>query len=230
MSTLTTIAVLAVVVVFGLPILGTFAGGAIQANQDAIDEQNDSNVFGNNPAPGKIICDLKITVYGELDFQDSRSGGWNNSIFHLGQSLAVFMGEGTAHPEIAKYQWVNCYKQGTMSFIPLMAYDISGNTDDLVLFAQITTFGDSFDLQMNGVSATNGKVLTEKSSTKVWTQRVDVKDWDQVELPLVWSEDFFLEKVVVDDYTLYFRAVNKQINEQGANQPISYDLLAPEFG
>ena len=226
-STLTTIAVLAVVFVFGLPILGTYAGGAIEENQQAIDDKKDAKDFGNNPAPGKIICDLYLRVFGELDRAGSRSGGFQWPI-SFGESLVVFMGTGTSHPEIAQYEWVanSCYTQGGNSFIPLIAYNFAVGEPGLL---SVLTFGDTFTLEMTGYSKNGNGLLTEKGTIKVWTEEVKIEDFEFVTLPLSWSEEFFLQQVVVDDYTLELRAIDQSINEDDTNKPITYDIIAPNF-
>ena len=74
MSTITTLAVLAVVVVFGLPILGTYTGSALDANAQSIQDKQDAQDFGNNAGVGDIVCDLYLKVNGELD--ESKTNKW----------------------------------------------------------------------------------------------------------------------------------------------------------
>jgi hypothetical protein len=235
MSSITSLAVLAVVVLFGLPILASATGNAIDDAQDSAQDKIDTGNFGNNPTVGSTVCDLYIKVFGELDYKDRNPDAWidlgDNSLFHIGQALEVYIGESTKHPEIATYEWSDCYIKGGNSFIPLIAYSFTGiSADDLSLASTVYTFGDTFELEITGSSDNGNGLLTENGRKKTFTETVKIKDFEAVELPIGWSEEFFLTNVVVDDYTLEIRPIDQSLNNEGTNEVVYYDIIKPVFG
>ena len=227
MSTITTLAVLAVVVVFGLPILGTYTGSALDANAQSIQDKQDAQDFGNNAGVGDIVCDLYLKVNGELD--ESKTNKW----FELNafDPLIVYLDENNFL--IYEWQETSCYQVGTNSFIPLIAYNFntgSGTGTSLQTNSLLPniTFGDSFGLELTGYGP-NGKLLTAKSTEKRWEEEVKIDDLESVNLPIGFTEEFFLRQVVVADYSLEFRAINQSINDEDTNKPLITFIKGPTF-
>lgn len=218
MSTITSLAIIGVIVVFGFPVLGTYLGAEIDQNAQALQDKQDAKDFGNNAKVGDIVCDLYIKVTGELD--ESRDGG-----FALFDSAVVYFDDGWI-----TYEWQenSCYSVGSNSLVPLIAYDFAPGSDlQTNSILPTVTLGDSFDLELTGDY--QGKLLTAKGTEKRWVETVSIKDFEVVDLPIRFTEEFFLRGVVIADYNLEFRAIEQSINDMDTNDPMRYTILAPSF-
>ncbi len=224
MSTITTLAVLAVVVVFGLPILGTYAGGAVDDQQQKQQDKDDASSFGNNAEPGDVVCGLYLKVNGELD--NNRDLGFGQ--FELFESAYIYINENSG----LTYEWDidSCYTLGTNSFIPLIAYSFAPSSNlELNAFLPTISIGDTFELELTGFSTTGGGLLTAKSTEKRWVEEVTIKDFEVVNLPISFTEEFFLHNVKVDNYIVEFRGIQQSINNQDTDKPVSFTIIPPRF-
>jgi|APSaa5957512535_1039671.scaffolds.fasta_scaffold00325_75 hypothetical protein len=225
MSGITTIAVLAVVVVFGLPILGTYTGAELDANADKVQDKKDAGEFGNNPTPGDVVCGLYLKIQGELD-ENRNLGLFEIELF---ESAYIYIDKNNG----LVYEWDidSCYTTGGNSFIPLVAYNLAGDGKKLQqnAFLPTFTFGETFDMELTGFSTSGGGLLTAKSTEKRWIEEVTVKDFESVTLPISFTEEFFLHNVKVDNYIVEFRAIQQSINNEDTDKPISFDIVPPTF-
>lgn len=219
-----TVLIAVAIIIVALPITLAFAGGEIDAILQDLQDKVDAQDFGNNPKAGDIICDLRLHVEGELDFD--RTSPLYGTPLAIG-NLEVYMGSQGNFPNVIEAVWSNCRNHGVFSLASFF-----GNIERLALVQ-----GDTFDLQMTGVSKTNGKPLTENSNTKVWknkvkftTAQIPIVELTSVDLPVSWETDYFLTNVKVDDYRLNFISVGGGINNMGTNIPLKYDVNRPVFG
>lgn len=217
---LQTILIVGAVLIIGVPISMAFAGEQWDALLQDIQDKEDAENFGNNPKTGDIICDLKIHIEGELDFDRTSP---IPAFLQIG-NLEVYTGNAGGYPQIVEAIWSNCRTNGTFNLASFF-----GNIQRLALVQ-----GDSFDLEMSGKSNTNGKPLTENSNTKVWrnevqftTVNIPIVELTSVDLPVSWQTDYFLTNVKSDDYQLNFFAVGGSINNMGTNKPLQYDIAKP---
>ena len=224
MSTISTLAVLAVVVVFGLPILGTYAGGAVDDQQQQQQDRDDATTFGNNPKPGDVVCGLYLKITGELD--NNRDLGFGQ--IELFESAYIYIDENNG----LVYEWDidSCYTTGSNSLIPLLAYDFAPTRSlQTNAFLPTISIGDTFDLELTGFSTTGGGLLTAKTTEKRWVEEVTIKDFEVVNLPISWTEEFFLHNVKVDNYVVEFRGIQQSINNQDTDKPVSFTIIPPNF-
>lgn len=217
------------VILIVLVILFPFFSDSFSNAVDAFDTKLEANAIGNKPITGSTVCDLKFTVYGELDFanQDARTVLIPNP---LETNLVLFMNKKTSHPEIAQYQWLNCYqKGGTLSlnslFGGLTGLDLLADEQKQVkLDVTGTALGDSFTFKISGANK-NGELLIDKLGRTSWEKRVVIEDWSQIKIPYGVSARFTLDDVVRDNYTVEINAVGKSINNMPSNEPYIYHIL-----
>lgn len=187
--------------------------------------------IGNNAKIGDVVCDLKITFYGELDFanQDARTV-WFANPFET--NLVVFMNDNTAHPEIAQYEWKNCYEHGKFSLLSLFdgvtgleLMEIMANEDKLSkLDVSGIALNDSFTLTIQGEN-NNGDLIIDKFRNTDWSKRIVIDDGTQIKIPYAFQARFTLSDVVYDNYTIEVNAIGKSINNNPSNQPLIYHVV-----
>lgn len=213
------------VILIALLLIFPFFSDSFVKLQSEFDNTVEAQAIGNKPKSGDVVCDLKITVFGELDFanQDGRTVILANP---FETNLVVFMNKKTAHPEIAQYQWFNCYKSGTfplaMLFGGVTGYELL--TEAKQLDVSGIALGDSFTMKISGESD-DGRLLIDKFGRTAWEKRVDVPDGSQIKIPYGFSVRYTLDDVVFDDYELKVQAVAKSINNMPANQPYIYHVV-----
>lgn len=215
-----------VILIIAIPFIMAYAGDAVDDIRQDREDQDNAKTFGNNPKAGDIICDLTVRIEGQLDFNRSTFAG----SLGLG-NLVVYMGEEGGFKPIAEYKWERCRTSGTFSLLSLLSF--FGNTGiGLQELALIT--GDSFDIEMTGMSKTNGKLLTENSKIKVWTNEVIITtsivpiiELSSTDVPIFWETHYYLTSVKADDYRVEFVAIGGSINEMDTNKPLRYTICGP---
>ena len=181
--------------------------------------------FGNDPKIGQEVCDLKFTLYGELDFknQDGRT-----KIFSTPDDLLlhVFMNEKTDHPEIAKYEWKNCQPYGETSLLSLFGA-LSGlellQQNLLMLDYRGFSLGDNFTMRIEGENSM-GEIMIDGDEVR-WERQVIIEQGAQITIPYSFELVYGFNDIVKEDYNLKITAKDKSINQQPVNKPYIYNVL-----
>lgn len=122
----------AVVVLFMMIIL--VVGGIVLINSMKIDATSelkkdefqkllfDADQLKLKPKSSEKICDLKVTVYGEL--HGYSPFGIRTNQADLPTNLKILLGKDTAHPEVKKYEWFDCQKSTAVPLASLLDFGL----------------------------------------------------------------------------------------------------------
>ena len=218
------------VIAIALVILVPFFNDSFASVTEQFYQKVESDTIGKKAVAGDTVCDLKITFYGELDFanQDGRTTLIANP---FETNLVVFMNEKTDHPEIAQYEWKNCYVKGGSAFASLLGgvtgLELLGdyaNQKTVKLDVSGIALGDSFSLKIEGED-NNGNLLRDSFGNTVWEKKVVIDDWSQIKIPYAFQVRYKLNDVVYDNYELSVNAIGKSINNNPSNQPLIYNVV-----
>lgn len=82
----------------------------------------DADKLKIKPNANEKICDVKITVYGEL--HGTTALNLSDNLNPLPANLKILLGKGTAHPEIKKYEWFDCHESTSVPMASLLDFGL----------------------------------------------------------------------------------------------------------
>ena len=226
------IAFLLFAIIFIVPVLGNIDTVANQglicafipqlcdnSENEAVEKENKikAQEIGNTPNMGDTVCDLKVSVNGELDISSQNASELYFTIPFTENNLHVWVNDKIQNTPPITHEWKNC-STGTQfnfnlnSLIPL---DISG-------FA----LGDSFTLRLEGTSQ-DGFIMVDGNGEIEWKKRIVVEDGSAITIPYAFSHDFVIPNIKADNYTLKLFAENKQLNDGYTHSFVEYKVFSP---
>ncbi len=216
------------------PLISEYAGSQIDDQAKTQSEQNDAKNTGNKFLTNDVVCDIEITIHGELDIDRNglpRILQENFPILTGSTELLVYMGDKAEESQIADVIHRNCFTVGDgfgSAFNWLAgAYSLTGN-NGLQKLGLLTSPLDNFELKFTGKTKDGNSNLVEKINSSApereWSQLVDVNFGEIDKLPWKFSETYFLDDVKNDDYVLTIIAEGRSINEKLEGTGITYDL------
>jgi len=226
------VAFLLFAIIFIVPVLGNIddvqKGGLICAiipqvcdttDKDNTEKENKekAKVLGNNPQSGDQVCDLKVTINGELDISSQNASELYFTIPFTENNLHVWINDKIENTPPISAKWF-CDANSTTSISSI--FDL--NTLDISGFA----LGDSFTLKLSGLNQ-DEKYLVDGNDNIEWKKKIIVKDGDAITVPYAFSHEFVLSDVKADNYTLKLVAENKQLNDGLSNSSVEYKVFAP---
>jgi len=189
-------------------------------DKDNTEKENEekANVLGNQPKSGDKVCDLKVTVNGELDISSQNASELYFTIPFTENNLHV---------------WINDKIENTPPISAKWFCDTSSNSSSISSIFDLTTLdisgwalGDSFTLKLSGENQ-EGLYLVDGNDEIEWKKKIIVKDGDAITIPYAFSHEFVLSDVKADNYTLKLVAENKQLNDGLSNSFVEYKVFSP---
>ncbi len=217
------------VIVIGLVIVLPMFSDSFAKAQESLDELNKATSAGNNPVIGDRVCDLKLKIYGELDFnnQDGKDIFIANP-FEF--NLTVFINDKIEHQPFIETSWINCHTIGSNSFVGLLGgmslLDMAQQNKLSSLDVTGISAGDSFTIKIEGENQ-QGELLVDSQKRISWQKRIIINDGSQITIPFAFNHLFVLDDVVADNYEIKITALEKRLNNGGSNSFITYKVFAP---
>ena len=221
---------LIIILVIGFPFISSAIAQFQDEQKQTQEDRNEAKSIGNNAQVGDIVCTLYVEVRGELDVDKGTNiikRFFVNQLPNF-EALYVYIGEGTYYPDGALAHWDHCYQKGSTANSILPIYLSSWQkglegADELGNEMSVVSVGNSFTLEMRGVSDTSSRLMTSGGKTSTWSTKVEIPDFKQITVPYPWKADMVATEVLADDYAVTIRA-------SGDTKPFTFSVKRPLFG
>ena len=224
--------ILILFIIIGFPFITSAIAEFQEDNKQSQEDRSEARSGGNNPQIGDIICTLFVEVRGEVDVDKQKSDiqrYFINALPNL-EPLYVYIGKGTYFPDGVRYHWDHCYQKGKTSLSPYLSWWSKG-LDGSTKLLSVVSVGNSFTLEMTGISDSNSRFLTSAGKTKTFETKVEIPDWKQIKVPYAWTGDFVIPEVTADDYTISIMVREQTLaGKEGSAKPFTFKVTRPYFG
>ena len=219
-----------ILLVIGFPFIASAVATFQDEQKQSQEDRNEARSVGNNAQAGDIVCTLYVEVRGELDVDKGTNiikRFFINQLPNL-EALYVYIGEGTYFPQGTIAHWDHCYQKGSNANSILPIYLATWTkalegSQELGNELSVVSVGNSFTLEMRGVSDTTARLMTSGGKTSTWTTDVKIPDFKQLTVPYPFKADLVATEVLADDYTITIRA-------SGDTKPFTFKIQRPYFG
>ncbi len=202
-----------IVLIIIVVILGTIGTTTVLSNvTNLIDDSEDiiERLFkGSIPIPkpseGEMVCDLKITIYAELD-----------------QFVPFTPFEVTVQDRVKEYHWTECHDASQFPLGALL--DISQTVNDFVIFGILPTLIlDDFlvPTEIKLIDPRSGVVIDSKHQRNL---ERDIKIRQGVNVPIDITETYAVKNIPHRDYKLEIHFPDNKINGMNVGKPLTDEV------
>lgn len=218
-GTLIGLVLLIIVVVVGFSYFSDVANGVLE--QIGIFSERQGNIV--KTSQGETVCDLRFTLFGVADLAPPLEDFLFEDLnIYLGRASPSNPFETVFHPEIADWNFRDCYTEGSATLFNLVPQLHTERLDSGQVALNLGRFltDQNIKIEMVFIRDSDGRELRKTPSFTITVPQFEP-------LPRTFEKTFVFDNIPLDDYDVKITCSGdcQRINGMKANAPFTYNII-----